>query len=91
MSHFVKHTSFSKENSSLLIFDNHKTQLLNVGIFKSFKDMYNATMESWMMRHFRELVTIYDVGAFICDAYHEATLYYECLKINGSISFRSKC
>lgn len=47
----------------------HKTQPLDVGLFKPFKSVYNASMDSWMMRHPGQPVTIYDVGALIGEAY----------------------
>lgn len=97
MKHFIKCSSSSMDNPSLLIFDNHeshlsleslklakshgvtiltlpphsshKTQPLDVGLFKPFKTFYNASMDSWMMRNPGQPVTIYDVGAFIGEAY----------------------
>ena len=50
----------------------HKTQPLDVGVFKPFNYFYNATMDSWMMSHPGQPVTIYDVGAFIGEAYQKA-------------------
>lgn len=98
--HFIKHSSSSMANPSLLILDNHeshlsieslelaksngitiltlpphsshKTQPLDVGVFKPFKCFYNATMDSWMMSHPGQPVTIYEVGAFIGEAYQKA-------------------
>lgn len=98
--HFIKHSTSSIENPSLLILDNHeshlsiealelaksngvtiltipphsshKTQPLDVGIFKPFKDFYNASMDSWLMSHPGQPVTIYELGAFIGEAYQKA-------------------
>lgn len=100
MRHFVKHSSSSKDNPSLLIMDNHeshltiqtldiakdngvtvltlpphtthKTQPLDVGVMKPFKDYFNASMESWMLRNPGVPVTIYELGSFIGEAYQKA-------------------
>ncbi|XP_055910585.1 uncharacterized protein LOC129944949 [Eupeodes corollae] len=50
----------------------HKTQPLDVGLFKPFKSIYNACMDSWMMRHPGQPVTIYDVGALVGEAYQKS-------------------
>ncbi|XP_055922503.1 uncharacterized protein LOC129953377 [Eupeodes corollae] len=50
----------------------HKTQPLDVGLFKPFKCIYNACMDSWMMRHPGQPVTIYDVGALVGEAYQKS-------------------
>ncbi|XP_050301599.1 uncharacterized protein LOC126739820 [Anthonomus grandis grandis] len=100
MLHFVKHSSFSKENLSILIMDNHeshltiraieiakengvniltlpphttqKTQPLDVGIMKPFKEYYNASIDSWMLRKPGIPVTIYELASFIGIAYQKA-------------------
>lgn len=49
----------------------HKTQPLDVGVFNPFKSIYNVAMDSWMMRHPGQPMTIYE-GAFIGEAYQKA-------------------
>lgn len=100
MKHYIKHSSSSLLNPSLLIFDNHeshlslevlnlakkngvtiltlpphtthKTQPLDVGVMKPFKDYYNAAMDSWLLRNPGKPVTIYEVGGLVGEAYQKA-------------------
>lgn len=50
----------------------HKTQPLDVGVMKPFKEYYNAAMDSWMLRNPGVPVTIYELGSFIGEAYQKA-------------------
>ncbi|KAF2891438.1 hypothetical protein ILUMI_14735, partial [Ignelater luminosus] len=83
--HFIKMTSFTKENLTLVIMDNdeshlapevlniakengvilphtsHKLQALEVSVFGPFQNFYNAAVDSWMVRHPGQTLTIYNL------------------------------
>jgi hypothetical protein len=43
----------------------HKLQLLDVGVYKAFKTYYNAAVDSWMMQHPGQTLSIYDIGGIV--------------------------
>jgi hypothetical protein len=43
----------------------HKLQPLDVGVYKVFKTYYNAAVDSWMMQHPKQTLSIYDIGGIV--------------------------
>lgn len=98
--HFIKYTSSSKENPTLLLLDNHeshfsieilnmakqngvtmltlpphcssKLQPLDVAVYAPFKAHYNATLDSWMLRHPGIPVNIFHVAECVGTAFEKS-------------------
>lgn len=96
MDHFIKYTNSTRENPTLLIYDNHeshisiqvvekaraagvmivtlpphcsqKMQPLDVSVFAPFKAQYNASCESWLLRHPGIPLTIYNIAECVGEA-----------------------
>lgn len=101
MKHFVKFSHSSKDNPSLLIYDNHESHLsiaalniakqngvhvvtlpphcsnklqpLDVSVFQSFKAHYNAAVDSLMLAHPGQPITIYEIARCVKVA-HERSM-----------------
>ncbi|KAJ8866205.1 hypothetical protein PR048_033729 [Dryococelus australis] len=74
MKHFVCWTNSSKDSPTLLLFDNHERQSgnncdlpsplfphhpLDVAVYKEFKSFYNAAVDTWIMQHPSNTLTVY--------------------------------
>ncbi|KAB0790123.1 hypothetical protein PPYR_15344 [Photinus pyralis] len=88
MQHFIHHSGSSKENPTILIFDNHESHLtintlnlakdhgvtipLDVSVFASFKAHYNRAVDSWLLHHPGIPLTIYDIAGCVGVAHDRA-------------------
>nr|XP_023018579.1 uncharacterized protein LOC111507502 [Leptinotarsa decemlineata] len=99
LKHFIKHSNSSKENPSMLLYDNHeshiylsamniakengitvitfppssthKLQPLDVGVFKAFQAYYSRAIDSWMMHHPGQTMSIYEVAHCVGQAHEK--------------------
>ncbi|KAF2903168.1 hypothetical protein ILUMI_03015 [Ignelater luminosus] len=98
--HFIKVTSSTKENPTLIIMDNHeshlarevlniakenevilrtipphtshKLQARDVSVFGPFQNFYNAAVDSWVVRHPGQTLTIYNVAELVGQAFDKS-------------------
>ncbi|KAF2891222.1 hypothetical protein ILUMI_14951 [Ignelater luminosus] len=68
--------NIAKENRVILLtippHTSHKLQTLDVSVFGPFQNFYNAAVDSWMVRHPQQTMTIYNVAELVGQAFDKS-------------------